>query len=79
MNDKLTKIALIITRLFVIGFFTFAYGLPLYVLFYLIIFQGAELLSEISIKCFSICYFMAFVMNYVNMTNGIKKDEIPKI
>jgi amino acid transporter len=75
MTDLFTKIAVITARLFVIGAFTFAFATPLYVLLYLIIFQSIELLSEISMKCFLICYCTAFLFNYAHTQNALKKDQ----
>jgi hypothetical protein len=75
MENTLTKIAVLIARIMVIGFFSLAYVTPLYVLLYLIIFQNAELLSEISLKCYSISYLIGFVISYVNVSNSLKKDE----
>jgi hypothetical protein len=75
MEDLFTKLAVLTARFMVIGFFTFAYVTPLFILFYLIIFQNTELLSEISIKCYSISYLVGFVINYVNVFNSLKNDE----
>jgi hypothetical protein len=75
MENLLTKLAIFIARIMVVGFFTLAYVTPLYILFYLIIFQNVELSSEISIKCYSISYLIGFVINYINAVNLLKKDE----
>jgi len=75
MENWFTKLAVLIARCIVVGFFTLAYVTPLYILFYLIIFQNLELSSEISIKCYSIAYLIGFVINYINIANGLKKDE----
>jgi hypothetical protein len=75
MTDLFTKMAVITARFFVIGAFTFAFATPLYVLLYLIIFQSTELLSEISVKCFLICYCTAFLFNYAHTQSSLKKDQ----
>jgi hypothetical protein len=77
MENLFTKFAVLTARFIVVGFFTFAYVTPLYLLFYLIIFQDTELLSEISVKCYSIAYLVGFVINYINTMNLLKKDEKP--
>jgi len=77
MENLLTKSLILIARFIIVGFFTFAYVTPLYILFYLIIFQNKELLSEISVKSYLISYFTGFVINYINAMNLLKKDEKP--
>ena len=77
MENIVTKMAVFTSSLFVIGFFTFVYVTPLYILFYLIIFQNLELLSEISVKSYAIAYCIGFVINYVNVVNPLKKEEKP--
>lgn len=75
MENWFTKMAVLTARFVVVGFFTLAYVTPLYILFYLIIFQNLELSSEISIKCYAIAYLIGFVINYINVSNLLKKDE----
>lgn len=75
MENLVTKMLVLIARIMVIGFFTLVYVTPLYILFYLIIFQNLELSNEISIKCYSISYLIAFVSNYIYATSSSKKDE----
>ena len=75
MENWFTKLAVLIARCIVVGFFTLAYVTPLYILFYLIIFQNLELSSEISVKCYSIAYLIGFVINYINTTNLLEKDK----
>jgi hypothetical protein len=75
MENLVTKTIVLIARIMVIGFFTLVYVTPLYILFYLIIFQNLELSNEISIKCYSISYLIGFVINYIYATNSLKKDE----
>ena len=77
MENLVTKIAVFTSSMFVIAFFTLVYVTPLYILFYLIIFQNLELSSEISVKCYSIAYCIGFVINYVNVVNPLKKEEKP--
>ena len=77
MENFFTKMAILIARYIVIGFFTLAYVTPLYIFFYLIIFQNLELSSEISIKCYIISYLIGFVINYINVVSLDKKDENP--
>jgi len=77
MESLFTKIAVLTARFVVVGFFTIAYVTPLYLLFYMIIFQNTELLSEISIKCYSIAYLIGFVINYMNVVGTVKKDKKP--
>ena len=75
MENLVTKTIVLIARIMVIGFFTLVYVTPLYMLFYLIIFQNLELSNEISVKCYSISYLIAFVSNYIYATSPSKKDE----
>ena len=75
MENLFTKMAVLTARFVVVGFFTLAYVTPLYILFYLIIFQNLELSSEISIKCYSIAYLIGFVINYVHTQSALKKDQ----
>jgi len=75
MENLFTKMAVLTARFIIVGFYTLAYVTPLYILFYLIIFQNLELSSEISIKCFSIAYLIGFVINYINVSSLLKKDE----
>ena len=75
MENLVTKMLVLIARIMVIGFFTLVYVTPLYILFYLIIFQNLELSNEISIKCYSISYLIGFIINYVVAVNSLKKDE----
>lgn len=75
MENLVTKTIVLIARIMVIGFFTLVYVTPLYILFYLIIFQNLELSNEISIKCYSISYLIGFIINYVVAVNSLKKDE----
>jgi hypothetical protein len=71
------KMFILLARLFVIGFFSFFFVTPFYILFYLIIFQNTELLDEISIKFYVISYSIFFVGYYIQMSKEVKKDEKP--
>lgn len=73
MENLFTKSVIILARIMIVGFYTLAYVTPLYLLFYLIIFQNTELSSEISLKCYSISYLIGFVINYINAVNLLKK------
>jgi len=77
MENLFTKASIILARLLVVGFFTLAIVSPLFMLFYLIIFQNLELLNEISIKCYGVSYFIGFVINYLYIVRNIKNDEKP--
>jgi hypothetical protein len=75
MENWFTKMAVLTARFIIVGFYTLAYVTPLYILYYLIIFQNLELSSEISIKCYSIAYLIGFVINYVHTASLLEKDE----
>jgi hypothetical protein len=75
MENLFTYLMVLIARFMVIGFFTFAYVTPLFVLFYLIIFQNVELLNEISVKSFAISYCVGFSLMYFNTMKEVKKDQ----
>jgi hypothetical protein len=75
MENWFTKMAVLTARFVVVGMFTFFYVTPLYILFYLIIFQDTELWSEIGTRFYLISYLIGFVINYINIANGLKKDE----
>lgn len=75
MENFITNIAVFIVRFMVVGFYTLAYVTPLFLLFYLLIFQNTELLSEISVKSYIISYFIGFVLNYKSIVGSVKKDK----
>ena len=75
MENMFTNLVVLLVRFLVVGFCTLAYVTPLYVLFYLIIYQDLELTSEISVKSYSISYLIGFVINYINMVGSVKKDK----
>ena len=75
MESFITKIAVFTVRFIVVWFFTLVYVTPLYLLFYLLIFQNTELLSEISVKSYIISFVVGFVLNYKNIVGSMKKDK----
>jgi hypothetical protein len=75
MENFIQKTIIFLARICVVGFFTFVYVTPLYMLLYLIIFQNIELLNEISVKSFAISYLVGFVIIYINVVSSTKKDE----
>jgi hypothetical protein len=75
MENLFTKIAVLTARFIVVGFFTLVYVTPLYLLFYLIIFNNTELSNEIYKKCYLMSYLIGFVINYINIANSLKKDK----
>ncbi len=75
MENWFTKLAVLTARFVIVGIFTFFYITPLYILFYLIIFQDTELWSEIGTRFYLISYLIGFVINYINIANSLKKDE----
>lgn len=75
MENFITNIAVFIVRFMVVGFYTLAYVTPLFLLFYLLIFQNTELLSEISVKSYIISCFIGFVLNYKSIVGSVKKDK----
>lgn len=77
MENWFTYLSVLIARFIVVGFFTILYVTPLYMLFYLIIFQNVELLNEISIKSYLISCLVGFCLMYFNTMNEVKKDKKP--
>ena len=77
MENWFTKMAVLTARFVVVGIFTFFYVTPLYILFYLIIFQDTEMWSEIGTRFYVISYLIGFVINYINVATLLKKDEKP--
>jgi hypothetical protein len=75
MEKLFTYLLVLIARFIVVGLFSFAYITPLFVLFYLIIFQDVELLNEITLKYYSISYLVGFCLIYINTMKEVKKDE----
>ena len=69
-----TKILLFLIKLSVIAFFTMLYVTPLFVLFYIIIFQNLDLLNLISLKCYSMSFLIGYVLIFVSTTDWSKKD-----
>lgn len=75
MEKLFTYLLVLIARFIVVGFFLFVYTTPLFVLFYLIIFQDVELLNEITLKYYLISYLVGFWLVYKNTIKEVKKDE----
>lgn len=71
MGNLFIKIQELIVQFIVIGFFTFACVTPLFLFFYLIIFQTSELSTEISVKTYATSYSIGFVINFFNRKNLI--------
>jgi len=62
-------------RCIVVGFFSFFFITPLFLLFYLIIFQNPPLLNEITLKYYLISYLVGFSLVYKNAMKEVKKDK----
>lgn len=77
MGNWVTFLSVLIARLIIIGFFTFIYVTPLFMLFYLIIFHDVELSHEIMVKFYEIAYLVGLVLMYVMMMKDDKKDQKP--
>lgn len=77
MEKEFTKITILTARFIVVGLFTLAFVTPIHLLLYMILFQDTKLLSEISIKCYSIVYLSVFIINYINVVGVGKKDKKP--
>lgn len=69
-----TKILLLLIKISVIAFFTMLYVTPLFVLFYIIIFQNLDLLNLITLKCYSISFLIGYALIFVSTTNWVKND-----
>lgn len=69
-----TKILLLLIKISVIAFFTMLYVTPLFVLFYIIIFQNLDLLNQITLKCYSISFLIGYTLIFVSTTNWVKND-----
>jgi hypothetical protein len=77
MENRVTYLFVLMARFIVVGLFSFIYVTPLYVLFYLIIFQNVELLNEISVKYYAIAYCVGFCLMYFNTMDKVEKDKKP--
>lgn len=75
MSDLVSYVLILMARIIVISGFTLYYSLVPYILFYVMIFWNFELLSEISIKCYSIVYFVLFLFIYKFIGLDAVKDE----
>ena len=69
-----TKILLLLIKISVIAFFTMLYVTPLFILFYIIIFQNLDLLNQITLKCYSISFLIGYTLIFVSTTNWVKND-----
>ena len=69
-----TKILLFLIKLSVIAFFTMLYVTPLFLFFYIIIFQNLDLLNQITLKCYSISFLIGYTLIFVSTTNWVKND-----
>jgi hypothetical protein len=75
MGNLFTYLSVLIARFIVVGVFSFFFITPLFVLFYLIIFQDVELLNEITLKYYLISYLVGFWLVYRNAMKDDKKDR----
>ena len=75
MEKLFTYLSVLMARFIVVGLFSFLYITPLFILFYLIIFQNLELLNEITLKNYLISYFVGFWLIYRNTMKEVRKDE----
>jgi hypothetical protein len=75
MEKLFTYLSVLMARFIVVGLFSFLYITPLFILFYLIIFQNLELLNEITLKNYLISYFVGFSLIYRNTMKEVRKDE----
>ena len=75
MKNWHTYLFVLIARFIVIGFFSFIYITPLFILFYLIIFNNLSLLNEITLKYYLISYCVGFCIVYNNAMNDGEKGE----
>lgn len=78
MRGLVTDIMILIARIIVIGGFTLLYSVLPYIFFYVIIFCNFELLSEISIKCYAIVYFVLFLFIFKFIGKDAIKQEKPQ-
>jgi positive regulator of sigma E activity len=77
MKNWHTYLLVLIARFIVIGFFSFIYITPLFILFYLIIFNNLSLLNEITLKYYLISYCVGFCIVYNNTMKEDEKDDKP--
>jgi hypothetical protein len=61
-----SKIIFIMLKIFIIGFFTFLYVTPLFLVFYVIMFQDFKLLNEITLKYYSIVYGIGYLLLFLS-------------
>jgi hypothetical protein len=68
------KILVILIKISIIGFFTFIYVTPLFLLFYVIIFQNFNLLNEITLKYYSIAYGIGYLLLFLSTLEWSKNS-----
>jgi hypothetical protein len=68
------KILVILIKISIIGFFTFIYVTPLFLLFYVIIFQNFKLLNEITLKYYSIAYVIGYLLLFLSTLEWSKNS-----
>jgi len=68
------KILVILIKISIIGFFTFIYVTPLFLLFYVIIFQNFNLLNEITLKYYSIAYVIGYLLLFLSTLEWSKNS-----
>jgi hypothetical protein len=70
----LMKLILFLVKLSVIGFFTIIYVTPLFILFYVIIFQNFDLLNLITLKYYSISFGIGFLLLFISTWEWAKNS-----
>jgi hypothetical protein len=68
------KILVILIKISIIGFFTFIYVTPLFLLFYVIIYQNFNLLNEITLKYYSIAYVIGYLLLFLSTLEWSKNS-----
>jgi len=62
-------------KIFIIGFFTFLYVTPLFLVFYVIMFQDFKLLNEITLKYYSIVYGIGYLLLFLSTLEWSKNTS----
>jgi len=70
-----SKIIFIMLKIFIIGFFTFLYVTPLFLVFYVIMFQDFKLLNEITLKYYSIVYGIGYLLLFLSTLEWSKNTS----
>lgn len=68
----MANILVIIAKIFITGFFTLFYTVPVFVLLYAIIFQTLDFFTATSYSCFLLLYSAMFIYNFA----VVLKDDI---